>query len=402
MRRSLQLLHRAVATLVYAATAIYTLTLSVNQPFHNWDVVAYIAAAEAFEQPDPVALHAFTYAELRNVLPADKYEELAREHPQDNSRGTVYRHAVRSDPAAFVDQLPFYQIKPAYNGLVFALYKSGIDIELATHLISGVAIAMALMIVCWLAIARLAPPLVYLPPLLAWQFGVLELARFSTPDALAFLVVVAAVALLLRQRVAAALIVLPLALAIRPDLILLTMPLSGIVLLAPRAPRIGIFVSGLASTAIYLAITTHWKTPPWTTYFYCYCSPGLRCLHPLAETHAFSPPDYIAALARGARALVVEPNFLLFLTTLAAAAWLLWRLGGLRSRAVLFSPPAALIAACVVYTACHFLVLPDEWTRFFSTAYLLAALAVLVLLSDWLASPRRDVVERQPDNAFLS
>ena len=391
------LLHVAAATLVYAATAIYALSLSVNRPFHNWDVVAYVAAAEAFEQHDPLALHAFTYAKLRSVLPADKYEELAREHPQDTSRGAVYRHAMSTDPAAFMDQLPFYQIKPAYNGLVFALYKSGIDIELATHLISGVAIAIALMIVCLLAIAKLAPPLVYLPPLLAWQFGVLELARFSTPDGLAFLTVIAAVALLLSRRLTGALIFLPLALAVRPDLILLTMPLLGIMLLAPGAQRFRILLSGLASTAIYLAITTHWKTPPWTTYFYCYCSPGLRCLHPLAETHAFSPSDYIAALARGAGALVVEPNFLLFTATLATAAWLMWRLARLKSRSVVFSPPMALIAACVAYTTCHFLVEPDEWTRFFATAYLLAALAALVLLTEWLVATRtpRDLSERE-------
>jgi hypothetical protein len=388
VRRSLQLLHLAAATLAYAATALYALSLSVNRPFHNWDVVAYIATAKAFEQSDPVTLHTFAYTELRTVLTADQYEELAREHPQDSSRGTVYRHAMSSDPVAFVDQLPFYQIKPAYNALVFALHKSGIDIELATHLISGVAIAIAVLIVGWLAIATLAPPLVYLLPLLAWQFGVLDLARFSTPDAFAFLAIIAAVALLLRERFAAALIILPLALAIRPDLLLLTAPLMAILVLAPAAPRFRIILSGLASAAVYFAVTTHWKAPPWTTFFYCYCSPGLRCLHPLAETHAFSPPDYIAALARGARALVVEPNFLLFAAIVTAAAWLLWQLARITTRSVVFSPPAALIAACVVYMTCHFLILPDEWRRFFSTAYLLVALATLVLLNNWLVARR--------------
>src|SRR5579885_1267687 len=145
-------LERWITALAFVSLAAYALVLSAVKPFHNWDTIGYIAVAESYEQPDVHALHAFTYAALQRALPPAQFEDLAQ--GPGAGRWPAYRGTVYTDDTVFAEQLAFYRVRPAYTGLVFALYKLGVDIEFATHFVSGLAAAAGLMLLYAAAMAR--------------------------------------------------------------------------------------------------------------------------------------------------------------------------------------------------------------------------------------------------------
>ena len=381
------LVERLAAPLLFLIVAAYALSLSIVQPFHNWDVIGYIAAAKSFEQHDPESVHSFTYAELRSVLPAVQYEDLARESAPGPGHGGPYRHAISTDSSAFGEQLPFYQIRPIYTGLVYLFYKVGMDIELATHLISGIAVAVGLMLLYLMATSFLVKPLIFLLPPLAIAFGVLELPKFSTPDGLAFCAVMAAVYVYLKARTNLLLIALTLMLGIRTDLILFTMPLLLALFALDRKNRRKIAFAALASVAIYLGILAYCKNPGWSTFFYC--TMVQRCTHPISNPPTLAVHEYVDALVGGTADLFSDKIFIFYLLVLAASLYLIKA----RAKATSFAQaiatrPAILAAVCLAFVGGRFLVLPAEWDRSFSAPYVVSAFAFLHLVSERLNASR--------------
>lgn len=369
---------RIAAPLPYLLVAAVALYLSIAAPFHNWDALAYIAAAESFEQSDSAELQRFAYAELRKAIPESLYQEYAQEAGPGDIVRTRFRHAMRTQSAAFEELLSFYRVRPVYNALVFVAYKSGIDIELATHLISGIAVAIALLALYAAASACLPPPFVPVLPLLALAWGVLDLARWSTPDGLAFLASTTIVMLFLRRRFAMLLVLLPLALGVRSDLVLFTAPLLAWLFVTRAVARWKTALSALASMLVYVAIVKAAGNAGWSTFFYC--SAIERCIHPLSDPPVLRAGMYWQVLASGSRALLADPRFDAYAILLAAFGVVAavgvrrgWP-GRQRDAAI------AVAAVCCAYVVGRFLVLPDQWWRFFTAPYVLTSLALLCLL----------------------
>ena len=157
---------------------ILALRAAVYAPFHNWGVIGYISSAKSFELYDIKDIHDFTYKTIKNNLPKEKYEALVTGN---------YGAVISQDSRAFSEQLPFYQIRPVYNFLIFILHKVGVDIIFATHIISGVSVVLGLFALYFMGYRRLWPPLIPAVSVISIIFGVVELARFSTPDGLAFM-----------------------------------------------------------------------------------------------------------------------------------------------------------------------------------------------------------------------
>jgi len=364
---------RLAAFCLYLAFAGTALWLSIYRPFHNWDVVGYVAAAKSFEQSDTAALQKFTYAELRSVLPADLYEDIAREKNLGGGRGALYRRTVNTNTAAFAEQLPYYQIRPLYVGLIYLLYKAGVDIEFATHLVSGIAVALALLVLYLTAIPRLHIALVCLLPPLAWLFGVFDLARFSTPDGLAFFAVMLIACWFAQRRIGWLCVALPLALCVRTDLILFTGPLLLALFVTERKYRFWIALSGAASLGTYVGILTHYHHPGWATLFYFNVIE--RWIYPLSNPPKLTLQDYFTALANGTLALFVDKVFLAYVALIAiAACWL--------RKSALTAAPVILLLAAWIHIVGRFLALPFMWDRFFPAPYMISALALFWLIHD--------------------
>lgn len=364
---------RVAAFCLYLVFAGAALWLSIYRPFHNWDVVGYVAAAKSFEQSDNAALQTFTYAELRSVLPAELYEDIAREKNLGGGRGALYRRTVSTNSAAFAEQLPYYQIRPLYVGLIYLFYKAGVDIEFATHLISGIGVALALLVLYLTAIPRLPIVLACLLPPLAWMFGGFDLARLSTPDGLAFFAVMLIAYWFAQRRIGWLCVTLPIALCVRTDLILFTAPLLLALFATEPKHRRWIALSGATSVLVYMGILTHYHHPGWATLFYFNVIE--RWIYPLSNPPTLTLHDYFTALADGTLALLGDKIFLAYLALIAlAACWL-------RKRS-LTSTPSILLLAAAAHIVGRFLALPFMWERFFPAPYTISALALFWLIGE--------------------
>ena len=375
----MKILQRLTAPVLFASCGLLALTWSVLKPMHNWDMIGYIGAAKSFSESDMVALHASTYALVRQAVSDARYVELAS--PPHAQRYAAYRRAISSDPTAFAEQLPFYQVRPVYTGAIYLLDKLGVEMAFGTHLLPALGVFLGVLLLYAISGFTLAPPLVYAVPPLIFIFGALPLGRISTPDGLAFGAVVASAYLFLRGHQTALLCLLPLMVGIRSDLVLFGMPFYVILLVQNRGRRGRVLASALVCVVFYQACMWYWSNQGWATAFY---SSFIEILvHPISSSPTLDVADYVYVLARGTYGLLSNESFLLYSLLAGCSAWLAWRRAEARSlEAVVRSPAAALAFVCAAFVASHFLLYPLASDRYFVGEYLIGAWALLAMISE--------------------
>lgn len=376
----MRIIERWSAMLLFFFLAALALILSIYKPHHNWDIIGYIASAKYFEQQDIEALHSFTYGHLKDSLPAKKYQRLV----QDTGDG--YRPDIYADPTAFEEQLPFYQVRIVYSGLIYLLYKTGVNIVFATHIVSGFAVAAAVVVLYQISVSYLLKPLIYAVPPLAVLFGILSLARHSTPDGLAFFAFTAAVYLYLKQRFYLILILLPILVAIRTDLILFVIPFQLLIIVIDKSTVWKTALSMIVSVAVYFSIGVYFGNSGWATVYYFVFIQHLT--HPISKPATLTVGNYFSALLRGTFDLLTNQAFILY-SVLAAYSLYLIKVNA-RTKSITnilkSSPPAGLTVVCLFYVVSHFLAYPAALDRYFTAAYLTGAFAFLLLITDYLKS----------------
>lgn len=365
--------------------AFIAIAVSVFLPSHNWDVIGYIASAKALEETCSDSLQAFTYSQLRNSLTADKFEQL--------SQGNVYRYNVYTDPTAFREQLPFYQVRPLYVSVVYILYKLGINIVFATHLISGISAAVAITLTYFIAYKHLSRVLLYSLPIFATVFGVLNLARLSTPDGLAFLAVMVCAYLYVKAKYGILLALFPLIIAIRADLVLFVVPLLFFVLVLKKKKPWLIAISAGLSVAVLIGIATMFSYPGWATVMYH--THVMLLSHPISSLPTLTAQHYLNVLQQGVIELVADRVLLLFLAIEIYAVYLIKRSQSTCSalHALHSSPFAVLALVSLFFVVSHFLAFPSSWERFFTGPCLIGACALLALVTDYLKSAQLRMVD---------
>jgi hypothetical protein len=378
----MRLFWRILAPLLFFFLAASSLALSVYKPYHNWDMIAYIAAAKSFEEKDSESLHSFTYDQVRHSVTDAKYEELTT---GTTGREVGYRSKMSTDSSAFKEQLPFYKIRPIYTGLIYLLYKTGVNIVFATHIISGVAVVVAVTILYTLSISFLAGPLIFAVPLLAIIFGIFDLARLSTPDGLGFLACILSVYFYLKKYITLLLILLPIMIGIRTDLILFTTPLLFFVFVFERSYRWKTALSILISVAIYIGIMTYFKNPGWSTIFYFICIEYLA--HPISIPQTLTMQNYLYGLFNGTKSLVHNKLFVLYLLLTTYSIYLIKNHANKTSIIItLKSHSAVLTVVCFIFVISHFLIIPDPENRYFFGSYLIGAFSLLLMMASNLTA----------------
>jgi hypothetical protein len=377
----MRIIERFLALSLFLLLATCAIIVSVYKPYYNWDIIGYIASAKSFEQQDIELLHSFTYDQLRNSLSAEKYEELTQEN------GSGYRHSISTDPSAFKEQLPFYQIRPVYTGMIYLLYKIGVNIVLATHLISGFAVVVAIAFLYLMSVSFLPKPFIYAIPPLAVIFGVLNLARYSTPDGLAFLAVIVSVYLYLKARFNLLLILLPIVVGIRTDFILFVIPLLFFIFALNKCNVWKTALSTFMSVAIYFGVGAYWGYPGWSTTFYFTLIQILT--HPISMPPKLTVKDYFHILFIQSRILILYNEVFILYMIIAAYSLFLIKINA-KTKSVLItfksSPSAVLAVVCLFFVVSHFLTFPVAWIRFFSAPYLIGAFSLLSMVTDYLKS----------------
>jgi hypothetical protein len=345
---------------VAVVVALLFVNLRWSRPYYNWDMLPYIAVAFHLGGASVEEAHARAYEVARETLPPAEYDLL--------TQANDYRRTVAGNPAAFVQQLPFYSVKPAYSLLILGLERAGLNPVRASVMISQASYLMiGILMLAWLG-SLLSPPLAIVSTwgVMSAPF-LLDLARFSSPDALSTALVLSALWLALEAgRFCAGESLLLLAIAVRPDNVLWLLVLAGY---GARGPRRGRVAAAFAIAGIVACLAlAHWsRDPGWTTLFYH--SFVQRLAYPETFAPSLGPLGFARIYLRESHPAHLPPFLALFLVI---GIWLFahrLRRYGWRDTGV------ALLGIAGLFAGLHWLAYPDE-DRFLAPAYV----AVLVLL----------------------
>ncbi len=161
----------AASLLFVLVAGALTFTLS-QQPFHNWDMIPYIACALEWEGEEEV--HAETYRIIQEELPQKTFNVLTTGE---------YRERCYRDAAFFQSRLPFYRVKPLYTSTIMVGRLIGLPYTVAVRFVP-LSAYFAIALLLWFGLGGLLPPLrrFILSLLVVAIYPVTELARLSTPD----------------------------------------------------------------------------------------------------------------------------------------------------------------------------------------------------------------------------
>ncbi|MFO0700122.1 MAG: hypothetical protein U0236_12930 [Nitrospira sp.] len=234
-------------------TATFVFIGGITRPYHNWDMIGYVASAYQKDGYRGNDLLERTYRDVRADVSDEMFKELV-------SAG--YRETVYTDPNALEQQIPFYSIRVAYLEMIRQLSHLGLTYSKSTYMISSLFSALS---VCMLAMLIVNANVSILTlPIIALSTGIHDLARLSTPDAIAcFLGLLCMVTLLANSRWSLLLVaIMPMA---RTDFILLSF-LVGTYEFS-RGRKLHSVIALITSLFIYVAINKANANYGWLTLF---------------------------------------------------------------------------------------------------------------------------------------
>ena len=237
----------------YVYVAIF-FALSVANPLYNWDMIGYVGAAKSMLRGDHASNHEYTYSLLQKTVPDRVFEELT----------TGERKAVTyDDPESFTQHLGFYRQRLMYVCLLAFVMFFNINPFVASHVISALCATMALWILGHMS--QRPTSLGYLVAMAASLVsGLYITARYSTPDAMAALVFVALCWATVKH-MKVALVLLPLSILVRFELVVLALPFGVYLYFFRDADRRAILASLAACIAVGVFVRTGVSGHSWLT-----------------------------------------------------------------------------------------------------------------------------------------
>lgn len=342
---------RFAAAIGAALFALYVLLVSatvVVLPDANWDMLAYLAAAEENAYPDPAALHDFAYGALRNGVAAGDYAALVG--------GDPYREHMANDPVAFHSMLPMYRVKALYAETVSVLSQVVSPVAAIRTVSVLSTLLFGVLALMWLR----AEGALALAPVLAGVMmaaGFAEVARVGSPDMLASALLLGGAFAFRSKREGAAAFFLFLAFLARPDNLIFLAAMTVLLGLA-RQWSWGVTAAFAASLVVYSPLS-HWAGHPgWWPHLYF--SSIAQQLDMDGFNPAFSVMLYAKAFVLSA-VRAVTFNAWVGIALLALAGWFATERAGIR-----FGKRAGvLFAALLLGIAGKFVVFPIHDTRIY-------------------------------------
>lgn len=343
---------------------------SMSNPSYNWDMIGYVGSVRYFQIKDKVELHKSVYGELYTTVNENKYNELTTSY---------YRETTSKDPEAFYQQLPFYQIKVLYVFLVMLLNKLGISIFTATYLISALGSILGIWVLLFSFKSHLGKCFLYLIPIFGLVFEISRIARTSTPDGLAFLVV-SLITYFLMTGNRIIFLILPLSILIRTDLIIFVLMVNIYLFLYQKSLRYLALINVLICVLVFYAVNEYFGYYGWSILFYHSFSEWLA--YPADIKIDITPALYIKALYAGLRSLSANNSFFAYIVIALLSVMVFFRhynrecLQNIILHRIFF-----LFMASSIYVAAHFVLFPEIKSRFFLGEYMLTAIGFMYLMS---------------------
>jgi hypothetical protein len=343
---------------VALATALWVGVQAYATPSHNWDMIAYVAAALQRDGLRGDDLLRATYDAVRKEVSAAEYDILTAPAGED-----YYRHTVSTNAAALEQNLQFYTVRPAYIAAIRLLgHGLGIGYPKATYLVSALTGALSV-----LALALLFTPMGWpqavLFPVIIFNSGLAYVASMSVPDALAGFAALSGLLALARRSglVHGIAIILP---AIRPDYLILSLLLCLPGLLVRRSIAAG--AAAAASLAAGVAATFLGHGYGWVTAFnFAFITGAIP--FPADMVVSTRLADYLGAYSAFATFLIYSP----FVVPLSAACIL----AGRRFRSGAGMDLVYAIAGA--FFAAHVAIFPSRDFRFYDWFVALTYMALI-------------------------
>ncbi|MEM7221265.1 MAG: hypothetical protein AAF515_23105 [Pseudomonadota bacterium] len=344
-------------------------------PSYNWDLVPYVALAGERDETTSRAWHEQTWRDLASAVPGTHLALLRGAVAPDAGErsGDIlqFRRRVAEDPIALEQQLPFYAVKPAYPLAIRGLVAIGLEPVRAAFAISVAGwFALGLALFALLRVSfRLWVALGLLGVFMALPM-VRALGGFATPDSwCAALLVAGMVALTVsRPRYVSALVFFVFAVLVRPDSLLLLLPIAAVLAIGGCVSWRVAASAALIGALCFFAQSTLSGNYGWLTLMH------------------YSFVDYDPyprwALQRVGLSELLQIYWSQFGHT-RQFFWFLALGGGLTLLAVRTRwlwPLLALLA----YMGAHWLVFPDQKDRMLVGAYLVIVAAAAQLSLRWL------------------
>jgi len=347
---------------VYFMLATGLASYAYRYPGNAWDMLGYMGVIASWRTTDASSIHEEAYSAIRSK---PKYAALV-----GNDATSEFHRDVAHDSVHFVQQLPFYSIKPLYCIAAAGLHRAGFSLPGALLLISLFSfICYALLAWVWLRkyiteswCTVFSGLLILTPPLF-------QLGRIGTPDALELLLLVSGLYLLLEHSKAAAGCTLFLvAIWVRPDAVVFV-GLLFCVLLFLRIIDVTEWVTFCALALMSYGLIQVCARPyPWGVLFQnsfigLLAAPGDAVVH-------ITPRIYASTMAHNAWALVKSSSItLMFFIGLIGIL-----LHGRR--------PYRLVTATVLTAAIiHFLLYPSTEIRFYALPTFFVPLSLVLACS---------------------
>jgi len=345
--------------------------LALSAPFLEWDMLAYVANATVnLTELSARDIHELVYTQLQWAVPSEDYQRLI---------GSESRAALATNPEAFWQTSEFfYDARVIYIGLLSALMYFGVEPFFASYFISTICVIISIFLLANLLPVTLPYGVCFSLPFVVFSCGLFELARFSTPDALAALVTVAMYWSLMRNGWYL-LLLLPASVFIRTDIIILAAIFHSYLFLTARFPRVHVVASAVATVVAYLILNNYIVDgDPWSSLIgYNF---GEKPIYPLDYTFTVTLRNYLAYILDGLRSFSYEPRFFMFGFMVTSGLFMF-------TARYFYYPNERLSAdhqnmlfvlvSSVVYLAGHFMLFPVNWIRFFAVHYALVVVTVL-------------------------
>ena len=173
--------------------ALYVSISGVRNPYYNWDIIGYSAAAFKSDgfHGEPLQEAVFSH-DLKEQAGTKKFNSLIGSQPPDH-----YRHTVYADPASLEEQIPLYSIRELYIWAMKLVHLWGPSYFSATYMVSAFFAGLSVVALS-LIISHQRLPQLFLPVVVYFS-GLVGIARFSTPDSLACFISLLLIISLLRK-----------------------------------------------------------------------------------------------------------------------------------------------------------------------------------------------------------
>ncbi len=357
---------------------------ALENPYHNWDMIGYVASAESYQNNDIYVVHGNTYNALKLHVPENKFKELI-------NSSSEYRNTIFMSADSLDQQLPYYQIRVLYIQLINLLSRIEIPKYYSTHFISAVSVFVSLILISHILFSNLNAHFIFsFTPIALANFGVLAVARCSTPDALAFLCSTIVFLLFLSKKHLFFLVVLPMLVLVRTDLIILTIAFSLYYIMIDRKYASYYIVSLITSLFIYLGVNSYFGNYGWHTIFYVTLIE--RITNPEGIIFKVSLYEYFHSLYKGLGGALTSFSFITyFLSSLVIFIYHIKKSFIFE----VFSTPNKYSLEIIHYINIaffigHFILFPVVWDRFFVTQYTFTLILFFVLLYKFNKSKHSD------------